>query len=58
MMLDLLAEWSEKFATWMLYADLLARIQSHARTTSDTVDCPWSFMTSIDRRFAFGVVPV
>ena len=57
MTLALFAEWSEKFATWMLYFALFARIQSQARITSETRAMPWSFMTSSETRFAFGIAP-
>ena len=55
---DGVAEWSEKFATRMLYLSLLARIHWHAAITSLVRAMPLSSMTSSETIGACGVAPV
>ena len=52
------AEWSEKFATRMLYLSLLARIHWAAAITSLVRATPLSSMTSSETIGACGVAPV
>ena len=58
MKLLFVAEWSEKFATRMLYLALLARIHWQPAITSLVRATPSSAMTSTFTRFACGVAPV
>ena len=51
------AEWSEKFATRMLYLLLLARIHWQALTTSLVIALPESSITRIDTIGAAGAAP-
>ena len=52
------AEWSEKFATLMLYLALLSRIHWQAAITSLVRATPSSSITSSEMMRACGVAPV